>query len=351
MSQAPKPPSILEQYPEDPRTAASLLKLAVPLMMRHEIAANPIQYALWYTYSQGTNPNLNKRLEKTLEDFAAFPPEIALKLFREHIIHNELEDSRRGQQQVADLVDDIEINVGRSVEGSAAFNKSLTFGLQALRAPENENLPSILNGLQESTAQMQAQHEQFLSRLRGAQSEIQQLRSQLNVAQMAATLDHLTQIFNRNAFTQLLDNALKTDFQGLALLMMDIDHFKNLNDQYGHPLGDRVLQHVGQLIREFLPEQALAARYGGEEFCVIMRDCNLEAAQTFAELLRLKLQSLRIKMRSTDKVIDSFTASFGIALAQAGDDPESLLIRADEQLYKAKNNGRNQIQPPFSAAH
>jgi diguanylate cyclase len=349
MSQPPKKTSMIDQYPEEPREATELLKQAVPLMMRHQIAPNPLHYALWYTYSQGKDPELNKRLDKILGDFEVFPPETALKLFREHIIRNELEEARLNQQQIVDLVDDIEGNVTRSVEGSTAYNESLAFGLQALRNPEDENLPSVLSDLQESTLQMQEQQEKFLYRLRTAQNEIQHLRTQLDRAHMAATLDHLTQIFNRNAFTHLLDKALKTDHRGLALVMLDIDHFKNFNDQYGHPLGDRVLKHVGQLLRELLPARAMAARYGGEEFCVIMRDCHdLQTAHTFAERLRLKIQALRVKMRSTDKVIDSITASFGLALAQAGDDPEGLIIRADEQLYKAKHNGRNQVHPSLS---
>ena len=346
MSPPKKTTSVIDQFPEDSREAADLLKQAVPLMMRHQIAPNPVHYALWYTYSQGKNPDLNKRLDKIVGDFEVFPPETALKLFREHIIGNELEDARVGQQLVVDLVDDIEGDVLRSVAGSTAYNESLASGLLALRDPQDENLPSVLSELQESTQQMQEQQEKFLYRLRTAQTEIQHLRTQLDRAHMAATLDNLTQIFNRNAFTHLLQKALKTDHQGLALVMLDIDHFKSFNDQYGHPLGDRVLQHVGQLLRELLPARAMAARYGGEEFCVIMRDCHdLQTAYVFAERLRLKVQALRVKMRSTDKVLDSITASFGVALAQAGDDMEGLLTRADDQLYKAKHNGRNQVQP------
>src|SRR3990167_7272159 len=346
MSQQPKAPSLLAQYPEETREAADLLKHAVPLMMRHQIPPNPVHYALWYTYSQGNNPDLNRRLDKVVSDFDIFPPETALKLFRDHIIREELEDARIGQQQVIELVDDIEGDVSRSVEGSQAYQASLSSGLDALREPLDENMPNVLNELQQSTQLMQDQQEKFLYRLRNAQTEIQHLRTQLERAHMAATLDNLTQVFNRNAFSRLLEQALKTDHQGLALVMMDIDHFKQFNDQYGHPLGDRVLQHVGQLLRDMLPPRAMAARYGGEEFCVILREClDSHSAHAFAESLRMKIQSLRIKVRRTDEVLDSITASFGFALAEPGDTFEALLTRADDALYQAKRNGRNQINP------
>src|SRR3989338_5610521 len=94
MSKPNKTPSILERYPEDTREAAALLKQAVPLMMRHGIPPNPLHYALWYTYSKGQEPELNRRLDQTVKDFDSFPPETAAKLFRDYIIRGELEEAR-----------------------------------------------------------------------------------------------------------------------------------------------------------------------------------------------------------------------------------------------------------------
>lgn len=151
-------------------------------------------------------------------------------------------------------------------------------------------------------------------------------------------------MFNRDTFTRLLEQALSNAPQTVALVMLDIDHFKQFNDQYGHPLGDRVLQHVGQVLRDSLPPHATAARYGGEEFCVILKTCtDFGSAHAFAEQLRLKIQSLRIKARRADKVLDTITASFGVALFEAGDTLESLVTRADDALYQAKRNGRNRV--------
>ncbi|MGE8359432.1 GGDEF domain-containing protein [Pseudomonas sp.] len=350
MSQPPKAPSILELYPEETREAAALLKQAVPLMMRHDIPPNPVHYALWYTYSKGQDAELNRRLDKTVSDFDGVPPETAAKLFREHVIRGELDEARAGQEQVIDLVDDIETDVSRSVIGSRNFQASLEQGLAALQKPIIDDLPSVLNDLQHSTQLMQDQQEKFLYRLRAAQSEIQHLRSQLERAHMAATVDSLTQVFNRHAFTRLLEQTLSADHNGVALIMLDIDHFKQFNDQYGHPLGDRVLQHVGQLLRDLLPSRAIAARYGGEEFCVILRECFDSAhAHAVAEQIRTKIQSLRIRVRRTDQVLDSISASLGFAMAEAGDTLESLLTRADDALYEAKRNGRNQVHPAVTS--
>lgn len=346
MNQPKKNRSLLELFPEQTREAAALLKKAVPLMMKHSIPPNPVHYALWYSYSQGLDEELNRRLDKTVEDFDSFPPETAVRLFREYIIHGELEQARAGQQQVIELVDDIEGDVSRNLAGSRNYQHSLEHGLAALYDPVCNDLPAVLHDLQHSTQTMQDEQNKFICRLQAAQEEIECLRGQLERAQLAATLDNLTQVFNRNAFTRLLEQMLREGHQGIALIMLDIDYFKQFNDQYGHPLGDRVLQQVGVLLRKLLPPQAIAARYGGEEFCVILRDCTTtEQAFAFAEKLRLKIHALRIKVRRTDEVLDSVSASFGYALAAQGDDLESLLTRADDALYQAKRKGRNNVYP------
>lgn len=331
-------------YPEDSREAAALLKQAVPLMVRHNIPPNPVHYALWYTYSKGQVPELNRQLDQVVQDFSQFPAESAAKLFRDYIIRDELEVARAGQQQAINLVDDMARNVSRSVEGNRSFQTSLDHCLDMLEAPANERLPDILGELQHSTRLMQSQQEHFLSQLHSAQDEIKSLRDKLERAQLAATIDGLTGLLNRSALTHVLEQALARAPQGVALVILDIDHFKQFNDQYGHPLGDRVLQHVAQTLRNALPSQAHAARYGGEEFCVVLEQCSdLGSARAFAEQLRLKIQMLRIKTRGDGKLLDTITASFGTAFAQPGDTLDSLLTRADDALYRAKRNGRNQV--------
>lgn len=344
MSQSESRANVLALYPEDTREAAALLKQAVPLMVRHNIPPNPVHYALWYTYSKGQDPELNRHLDRVLRDFDYFPPESATKLFREYIIRDELEDVRAEQQQVISLVDGMERDVSRSVKGNLTFQNRLGQCMEMLEEPVDARLPDILSELQQSTRLMQSQQEHFLAQLQSAQSEIKSLRDKLERAQRAATMDGLTELLNRSAFTRLLEQALGNASRGVALVMLDIDHFKQFNDLYGHPLGDRVLQHVGQVLRGALPTNGFAARYGGEEFCVVLEQCaDLDAAKAYAEQLRLKVQALRIKARGTDTVLDTITASFGVAFAEPGDTLESLLTRADDGLYQAKRNGRNQV--------
>ncbi len=120
--------------------------------------------------------------------------------------------------------------------------------------------------------------------------------------------------------------------QSFAIAIFDIDHFKKINDAQGHLQGDRTLQNVARIIDETVRDTDIVARYGGEEFVVVMPHTDLAGAGIFAERVRLKVQqSLEL------------TISGGAAVAQEGDDPNSLLTRADTALYSAKAAGRNRI--------
>ena len=259
MSSSETRANILALYPEDSREAAALLKQAVPLMVRHNIPPNPVHYALWYTYSKGQDPELIRHLDRVVRDFDGCPPEAATRLFRQYIIRDELEDARAEQHQVINLVDGMERDVSRSVQGSLTFQNRLGQCLEMLDEPASDRLPGILSELQQSTRLMQSQQEHFLAQLHSAQDEIKTLRDKLQRAQLAATLDGLTELLNRTAFTRLLEQALGKASRGVALVILDIDHFKQFNDQYGHPLGDRVLQHVAQVLRSGEPTLIILA--------------------------------------------------------------------------------------------
>ena len=179
----------------------------------------------------------------------------------------------------------------------------------------------------------------------------QQLHASMAQLEQANRIDGLTGIYNRRYWQQQLQLELlraERYQHPVSLLLFDLDKFKQLNDSYGHQGGDAVLTTVAERISALLRDTDIFGRYGGEEFCVILRDCSgPDSVHAFAEKLRLKIHALRIKVRRTDEVLDSISASFGYAMAQPGDNFESLLTRADDALYQAKRNGRNQVHPPF----
>ncbi|MDO6443324.1 GGDEF domain-containing protein [Marinobacter sp. 2_MG-2023] len=170
------------------------------------------------------------------------------------------------------------------------------------------------------------------------------LRSARQQAEAASRQDELTLLNNRRAFFQFGEQLLKQARRQqtpLAVIMFDLDHFKQTNDSYGHEAGDAVLRAVGRLLMDKVRESDVAARIGGEEFAVLLPDTPLAQAVELAERLRFLLQELRIRYRKTEL---RQKASFGVATLSVDDDRlEALLSRADEAMYLSKTRGRDRV--------
>jgi diguanylate cyclase (GGDEF)-like protein len=158
-----------------------------------------------------------------------------------------------------------------------------------------------------------------------------------------ATIDGLTGLRNRRwldeMFPRQLERAARTH-RPMALLLIDIDHFKTLNDQHGHLTGDAVLCRACQLMALSLRPADLLARFGGEEFALLLPDTDADAAGAIAERLRAAIES---ETRQPSSTVPPVTISAGVASNQPGDTVASLIGRADQALYRAKRSGRNRI--------
>ncbi len=155
--------------------------------------------------------------------------------------------------------------------------------------------------------------------------------------------DSLTGLSNHTHPLQLLEDArlrASRDGQPLCFAMLDIDHFKKVNDNYGHPMGDRVIKSLALFLKQRLRKTDHIGRYGGEEFAVVLPDTELEAAQRVLDEIRRRFAEIHYPAQPEDL---SCTFSGGIALLRPGEDAQSLSKRADEALYQAKHGGRNQI--------
>jgi diguanylate cyclase (GGDEF)-like protein len=173
------------------------------------------------------------------------------------------------------------------------------------------------------------------------------LKRQASALQTIAWTDALTGIPNRHFFDEALTRAWRDEHRSApqAILMIDIDHFKLLNDRYGHPVGDGCLREVARVLQHGLarPHDVLA-RYGGEEFIVLLRDCTAAGAQLVAERLRSAVQQMRLDNASSPQL--AVTISIGVASGELTDGPaaQQVVEAADRALYEAKITGRNRVK-------
>lgn len=213
--------------------------------------------------------------------------------------------------------------VGFLIKNLRDISKDLTKQelIKKLTRDEIGELTDALNGL--------------LGRVREYQSELVRL----------ANTDGLTGILNRRTFFARAQGLLDRYEEGVYFIQIDLDHFKNVNDTYGHGVGDQVLELVGRLLQGSVRivgerEPDLVGRLGGEEFGIFLRTNNLQEAHSVAERLRATLQSTEVE---TGAEILTVTGSFGVAEKIRGETLDELYHRADQACYQAKDRGRNQV--------
>lgn len=174
---------------------------------------------------------------------------------------------------------------------------------------------------------------------------LKRLRAERDSWRFDATLDALTSVLNRKALDRAL-NQLEHDDSEQSLVFLDVDHFKTINDGYGHAVGDRVLAALGRLLRDHVRPNDVVGRYGGEEFVVVLRGATPEAARRVADRIRQSISGCTIA-----GLPRRVTVSAGVAPRTAGESISELIGRADLALYAAKRAGRNRVlvAPPASA--
>lgn len=221
---------------------------------------------------------------------------------------------------------------------------------QISSADDINDLSDVLDNLLQDTQQIgltvQRTHEEF------NQTQQQVINAEKRIQELTAELDHIGQVAHQDYLTGTLnrrgmDEAFKREFSRsdrynstLSIAMLDIDHFKKLNDTLGHTTGDQALTHLAKVLKDVLRTTDVLARYGGEEFIIILLDTPLDEAIHVVSRIQRELTK-RFFMHNNERVLITFSA--GVAERKPKETPEEIIPRADKALYQAKHSGRNRV--------
>jgi len=326
------------KYQHNKSESSEYLRRALPLMSNQDAGLHPVSYAVWYEYVAGMNMALNVAADKLLQGQGTLGERDIVMLFERYVADVSEEAASTFASGFQRILGEI------SQSTSAASNEAGAFGetLQRLSNADNLQNPDTLTELMQGAESMRASVSTLQTRLDDSRREIESLRVEVARAREASRTDGLTGLVNRKSF----DEALATCLADLAdaaaspcLLMCDIDHFKKINDSYGHVFGDKVIRAVAGVIKENVKGRDTAARYGGEEFVILLPETEGQQGFNLIERLRHELASTPVE---TDTAPAFVTASFGIAsTALDVTDLLTLINRADLALYHAKQTGRN----------
>ncbi|MCB9993905.1 MAG: GGDEF domain-containing protein [Hyphomicrobiaceae bacterium] len=326
--------------------------VAMDHLRRGEIPPYPQFYELFYTYATGVIPPLNDRINALLVNPPASFVDVAEDLYNEFMRSKSVDERIAAvSKRIAKNIENVNSAIEQATENATTYSGSLA---EAETVLGGEMDPATLRGmtaaLLRQTQEMREANAKLEQQLDSSRADIAMLKRDLDDVQRETMTDALTKISNRKCFDMEIERAIEDTIefkQSLALVMVDIDHFKKFNDTYGHQIGDQVLRLVAMTLRAHTKGQDLAARYGGEEFAIILPDTDADGAGALCEKIRKAVQAKELLRKSTNEKLGRITASFGIAVFREGDTPARLIERADKALYAAKENGRNQVMSEF----
>ena len=310
------------------------------------VAPTPRTFELWHSHLSGARPALSRQLTALLKQSSPPPAAELDALYVKHLGRDVDERSVSDvaetlRQEARGLAEDIAAN-SEAVRRYGAVLSECSVEMAGNRSVET--LARAVATLTAETARASERNRVLEERLVASTSRVSRLRDTLTEVRREAATDTLTGLYNRGAFDARLRRALslaKAEGTAVSLLLLDVDHFKRVNDRHGHHVGDLVLRLIGRLLMENLKGRDTAARYGGEEFAVILVGAGLRAGMAVAEQIRDTLRSKEFGKRVPGQGATSVMISIGVAEVRPGDTGLALVARADEALYRAKHAGRD----------
>jgi len=315
-------------------------------MGRQQAAFHPASYALWYEHAAGVNSPLSEALEARIAAKSPLTDTDVLRLYAQYIVARDGEAIERIRERLLALLEQTSSAVYSTGTHAVQFGEALQDHSMRLRQPASADLiQSIVNELLAETQHMCAANVTLTRQLDTSSQEVRNLTDRLERMQVEALNDPLTGLLNRRGFERAVAelDMPSGDLSGAALLAVDVDHFKRINDSHGHLVGDQVLRAVAQVLRARTKGSDISARLGGDEFVVLLPGTSSVGARMLAEQIRTTLFHNRLRRIDRDDYVENITLSVGVAEASAGDRLDHLLHRADAALYTAKRAGRNRV--------
>lgn len=320
--------------------AASIAGRAMRSMAEQRIAPTPANFAVWFQYFAGSLDDLRNAIDLLIDHNRPFDARTNQDLFETYV----------APQVSADTSERLQALMGTAREFLATAIADNHSQMQVISQVADQGkagvdpkalVAQLMNELARAATRATRLEEGFAEKTR----ELDVIRDSLSRSEERARTDTLTGLANRRALDEFLRKAQATAAWGepLSVLMLDIDHFKVFNDNFGHGVGDQVLRLMAKVLREKVREQDLSARYGGEELIAVLPDADLATSAEIAERIRRAIAECRITRRSTGEILPNISVSIGVAQYRMGEAITDLIERCDRALYLAKGGGRNRV--------
>jgi diguanylate cyclase len=341
----------------DVEYATTIADRAIRLMSQQAVPATPTNFAVWFEYSLGSSLALRKTIDILIAGKRKFDAATNHELYITYVAPQSGGDPLGDlPEQLSGLIATAQQFLNTAVSDNQNHIKALG---EVSEAAAGSDPRTIIAKLVDELSKATARAAKLEANFAATSEELDSIRDSLKAAEQRSNTDALTGLANRHSmdeFLRLAQIAAMEKDEPLSVFLIDIDHFKKFNDDYGHQVGDQVLRLVAKVLQEGVREVDLAARYGGEELIAVLPGADLEACTAVAERIRRRIAEAKLTRRATGKEIGSITVSIGVAQFRLAESAEAMIERCDRGLYQAKRLGRNrtvtetELEPEAGAA-
>ncbi len=338
------------EYEESVDRSGEVTRMVLPALSKKGLPVNPVTFGLFYEYFSGNSEPLRNILKPFIEGKDELTAKAAKELFDKHVINGQSDHLQQLTKELKEMMASIVQMVGNADGDVEKFSGSLSVYSGQLEDLSGNGSTKMLKDMVEDmlseAREMLDSNRNFSQQLNSTSREIGLLRAELQDLRLQASQDTLTGLGNRKTFDEALNRALdsiSTDMSTVCLMMLDIDNFKSINDEYGHLIGDKILRFIADILRRSVKGRDTVARFGGDEFGIILEETAPNGAYRLAENIRTLVDKSALKRTDTGEAIGNITVSIGVGCNKVGDTMNDLIHRADEALYESKKKGRNRV--------
>lgn len=321
--------------------ATSIADRANRMMAQHGVPPTPDNFSVWFYYAMGGSLTLKKTIDILIANKRKFDSAVNRELYVTYVNPHASTSGDFPEQLRSVIASAQEYLTTAIIDNRTQMQNLGEVKSECLGAVDPRPIiERLVEELSHATSRSSALEANFLQTTK----DLDQIRDSLKEAEQHSNTDALTGLANRRALEAFLRAAQITAMEAgtpLSILMLDVDHFKQFNDGYGHQVGDQVLRLVAKVLQENVRDCDLAARFGGEELMAILPGAAIDAGIEVAERVRRRIADARLTRRTTGEEISSVTVSMGVAQFRMGETADGLIARCDKALYQAKRKGRN----------
>ena len=326
--------------------ATSVAEKAIRSMAEQRVPPTPNNFHVWFNYVLGTPPVLKRAIDILIGNKRKFDAGTNREIYSNYIGSKAIDEAVA--HNVSQQLHSVMTSAKQFLTTAIADNRTQMAAINDVSERSEAGLDpkvlieSLMSELAKAATRATRLEASFMEKSR----ELDTIRDSLVKSEERAKTDTLTGLANRRAleeFFRKVQLAAMEQGDAVSALLIDIDHFKRFNDEFGHGVGDQVLRLMGKLLREHVREIDLPARYGGEELIVVLPTADLATCAAVAERIRRSVSECRMTRRSTGEPLPGITVSIGVAQFQGGESMADLIERCDQALYLAKKTGRNRV--------